>query len=744
MNLLTFLKKSIKGELSPEKQIEFLKSKMDINPKELAIVVKFLQKQIPKKPTLKNAIDVCGTGGSGLNRINTSTISAFILSSLGVGIAKHGNRAASGRFGSFDLLEALGVKFTDNILEIEKKYKKENLAFLFAPFFHPVMKYFAQMRKDIGEPTFFNLLGPLLNPALVKRQIIGTTFKDKMLLIAETCKLLGKEKVYIVCGEDGLDEVTLTGKTFVTELLNGKIKSYTITPEDFGVERASFQEIQGGDSKENTQIALDILNGKCKTRHKDLVLINCSLALKLADKVGTLKEGYEMASQAINIPSILLKIIKNKRLEVEVRKNKYLIDKVSASTRDFAGTLKRDKLALIAEIKKTSPISGIIYKRKFSVSKIAKNYERFGASAISVLCDKKFFNGDLKYLKEAVANTYKIPVLCKDFIIDEYQIYEARKYGADAILLIASILTEHQLTKFIQVAKSLNMDAICEVHTLKELEKVLKTPAKIIGINNRNLHTFKIDISTSAKIAKHIPKDKIIISESGFSSKTDFKKLPQNINAILVGTALMKGSKISEFVNKKIKICGIRTVKDAKFCEKLGIDFIGLNFVPTSKRFITLARAKAICKSIKKIATVGIFQDQSVANVNNIAQKLNLDYIQLSGEESVEFVKKCCKPIIKTISLKKKFDLLKAEKYIPYTAYILFDGSTPGTGTTFNISLKNIQFPFLIAGGISLKNIEEIVKNTNPLGIDIASGVETNGKTDLKKIKLIFNKLKSC
>jgi len=734
VNLLTFLQLSIKGKLSPEIQVEFLGSKTDITPKELANVVRFLQKQIPNKPYLKNAIDICGTGGSGLERINTSTISAFILAKLGIPVAKHGNKAASGRFGGFDLLESLGIKFTDNISDIEEKFKKERLAFLFAPFFYPVMKNFAEMRKKIGRPTFFNLLGPLLNPAFPKKQIIGTTFKDKMELIAETCLLLGKEKVYVVCGEDGLDEVTLTGKTQVMELSNGNIKSYTITPENFGIKSAVFHEIKGGNAQFNTRIATDILKGECKTRHKDLVLINTALALKLTDKVRTLKEGYEAASQAINTPDILLKIVEHKRKEIGI----------APSTRDFAGALGKNGLSLIAEIKRASPSAGTIYKKNFSPSEIARNYENSGADAISVVCDKKFFDGDLKYLKETSKSTSKTPILCKDFIIDASQIYEARKHGADAILLIASILTEKQMEDFITVAKSLNMDALCEVHTLNELSKVLKTSAQIIGINNRNLHTFKVDISTTAKIAKHIPPDKIVVSESGFHSAEDIEKLPENVSAILVGTALMKGTPISEFIGKKLKICGIRSVEDAKFCDKLGVDFIGLNFVPSSKRFISIEKAREIRKAVKKTKIVGVFQNQPLEEINTTAKKLNLDYIQLSGNESVKFVKKCCKPVIKGISIRNENNLKKAGKYLPYAAYILLDGSSPGAGKPINIDLKNVNFPFLLAGGLTPENMKKTIKETNPLGIDIASGAETNGEIDRKKIGLIFNKLKSC
>jgi len=743
MNLLNFLKQSLKGELSIEIQREFLESKTKITPKELADAVRFLQKQAPKKLKLKHAIDVCGTGGSGLERINTSTISAFILARLGVPVAKHGNKAASGRFGSFDLLESLGIEFTDQIPDIERKYKAEGLAFLFAPFFHPVMKNFAALRRQITKPTFFNLLGPLLNPAFPKRQIIGTAFKNEMSLIAETCKLLGKEKVYIVCGEDGLDEVTLSGRTFVTELAHGKIKSYTIKPEDFGLDRAAFPEIQGGDAKFNTQIASDILRGTCETRHQDLVLVNCALALKLVDKAKTLKEAYEMASIAIHAPSILLKIVEQKRKEVEVRKGSRPLGKLYPSTRDFYGALKGGGLSLIAEVKKASPSAGVLC-RSFSLVDIAQKYERYGASAISVVCDKKFFGGDLKYLKKIAESTFKIPLLCKDFIIDEYQIYEARKYGADAILLIAAILSEQQISKFIKTAKGLKMAALCEVHTLEELQKVLRTPAEIIGINNRDLHTFKVDNSTTAEIAQFVPEGKLIVSESGFSSKSDLRKLPQNVDAVLVGTALMTGGKISEFVDRKVKICGVRTVKDANLCEKIGVNFIGLNFVPSSKRRVTLDEARLICESVKKVAKVGVFQNQSLETVNTIARKLDLDYIQVAGEESLSMIRKCCKPVIKTISVRAESDLKKAEKYLPYTAYVLLDGVSPGTGTPIAVDLRNVKYPFLLAGGISPSNVESAVNRVNPLGIDVAGGVETEGKLDPRKVRLLLKKLKQC
>jgi len=561
-NVISFLEKSINQELSLTEQENFLKNYQMKNAEELKEIVIYLQKKMPPAPILKNAIDICGTGGSGLSRINTSTINSFVLASLGVKVAKHGNKASSGRFGSFDLLEKLEINFQKENQDIEEIYEKENLAFLFAPKFHPIMKYFSEVRKKIGSPTFFNLIGPLLNPAKVKKQIIGVAFKDKMNLLAETCKLLGKEHVYIVCGEDNLDEVTITGKTHVCELKNNKIENYEISPKDFGLKIRPFEAIRGGNEKYNTKIALKILKDKCETSHLDLILVNSALALKLAAKVKTFREGYKLALYSIknkkalrtfqNIKllskqsGILLKIIKNKLEEIQKYKNTIPLNQlkkiIKKSKRNFKKAISNKKMSLIAEIKKKSPSQGILSSKKLDIIKLAKNYENIGVNAISVLCEKKYFNGNLEDLRKVSEATKKIPILCKDFIIDEYQIYQAREFGADAILLIASILSKKQIIEFLKISEKLNMHAICEVHNKKELRKVLDAPAGIIGINNRDLTDMQIDLNTS------------IVIESGIKNKLDINSLPKNINAVLVGTSIMqsknKKEKIQELLNK--------------------------------------------------------------------------------------------------------------------------------------------------------------------------------------------------
>ncbi|MEK7126843.1 MAG: indole-3-glycerol phosphate synthase TrpC, partial [Patescibacteria group bacterium] len=405
-----------------------------------------------------------------------------------------------------------------------------------------------------GKPTIFNILGPLLNPANPKIQIIGTSFLPQMELIAKTCKILKKKKVLIVRGFDGLDEVTLTGSTNIVELNNGKIKKYTVSPEDFGVNPCKFEEIQGGDEKKNRQIAFDILKGICTSRpclpagrHADLVYINCALVLKFLGKVNDLEEGYRLAKNVCGLKK--LADYKNDIL-LKISADKFL----KRSDRDFYNALKNPKNArpaLIAEIKRASPTEGIFLGGKaFSPAKIAKIYEENGANAISVVTDNKYFKGSFEYLKAVKSATKNIPVLCKDFIVHEYQIYKAREYGADAVLLIASILSKEQIISFLGTAKNLGMECLVEIRNEEDLKKVSETSARIIGINNRNLTDFSIDLEITNKLAKLIPKNKIVVSESGVSSKKDLKKLGNRVDAVLIGTVFMRSKNIKQLIHE--------------------------------------------------------------------------------------------------------------------------------------------------------------------------------------------------
>lgn len=252
--------------------------------------------------------------------------------------------------------------------------------------------------------------------------------------------------------------------------------------------------------------------------------------------------------------NILDEIIEYKKSEVARKKeqlplNKILsgIDKLSPP-RDFSSAIgSPGKLHLIAEIKKSSPSAGEIAKN-FDVREIAKQHEQSGADAISVLTDIKFFQGDILYI-DIVKQMTSLPVLRKDFIVDEYQIYESRYFGADAILLIAAVLDKEKIQNFLKIASELKLSVIAEVHKEEELGAVLETEAGIIGINNRNLSDLAVDMNTTLKLKPKIPKGKIVISESGIKNKDDIAKLRNcGVNAVLIGEHFMKSKNIKESV----------------------------------------------------------------------------------------------------------------------------------------------------------------------------------------------------
>ncbi|MGQ3889404.1 indole-3-glycerol phosphate synthase TrpC [Legionella sp. CNM-1927-20] len=256
--------------------------------------------------------------------------------------------------------------------------------------------------------------------------------------------------------------------------------------------------------------------------------------------------------------SILKKIAEHKLLEVQTAKEEIPLQELALLNpdppRDFIAALKRSRPAIIAEIKKASPSKGII-REDFDVATIAKIYEKNGASCLSVLTDKQFFQGDNHYLSLAKKNT-SLPILRKDFIIDNYQITESRALGADCILLIVDLLSDMQLLDFCQEAQALNMAVLVESHSQDELERALRLPTPLMGINNRSLHTFVTDLTTTLELAKEIPADKMIVTESGINTPDDIILMQENnINTFLIGESLMRaadiGNKLQELIQAK-------------------------------------------------------------------------------------------------------------------------------------------------------------------------------------------------
>ena len=252
-------------------------------------------------------VDTCGTGGDGTKTFNISTTAAFVVAGAGVKVAKHGNRGMSSGCGSADVLDALGVKYDIDAAGVERCLDEVGIGFMFAPRFHPAMKFAASPRREIGIRTVFNILGPMTNPARAQSQLLGV-FDDKLALImAEVLGLLGCRHALVVHGEDGMDEITLGGKTTVCELKEGVVSRYHIDPEDFGFARISINQLRGGPPKENADILRCVLHGE-KGPYRDVTLLNAAAALVAADLVKDLKEGVKLAAESIDSYAAMKKL----------------------------------------------------------------------------------------------------------------------------------------------------------------------------------------------------------------------------------------------------------------------------------------------------------------------------------------------------------------------------------------------------------------------------------------------------
>jgi anthranilate phosphoribosyltransferase len=268
-----------------------------------------------KIPHHQDALDVCGTGGDKLKTLNISTAVAFVLASSGIKIAKHGNRAVSSASGSADIFTHLGIAFDDNIKNIDNNLRDYNLSFLFAPYFHPILKNVAEIRKSINEPTIFNYIGPLLNPVNPQQQIIGTSNKNIMHKIAEV--LLKNNPLgsfYVVHGFDGMDEITISDNSYLLKISQQKIHEIEIIdPENYGIQKCSINAIIGGNAEYNSQKMLELFAGKT-SKYLDIVALNCAFALKLINKFENINDGIIFSQELLKngkVLEFLNKITKN-------------------------------------------------------------------------------------------------------------------------------------------------------------------------------------------------------------------------------------------------------------------------------------------------------------------------------------------------------------------------------------------------------------------------------------------------
>ena len=429
----------------------------------------------------------------------------------------------------------------------------------------------------------------------------------------------------------------------------------------------------------------------------------------------------------------------------------------------FEAALRQQDFNFICEVKKASPSKGIIAEH-FPYLDIAKEYEVAGAAAISVLTEPDFFKGDKKYLQE-IASTVKIPVLRKDFIIDEYQIYQAKLWGASAILLICACLDVLTLTKFRELADSLGLSSLVEAHDEDEVQMAIDCGARIIGVNNRNLKDFTVDVQNSVRLRNLVQDDVIFVSESGLETPEDIQVLrDNNIGVALMGETFMRSpNKVEKlaylygptYYTPKVKMCGISKIDTIPAVVEAKPDYMGLVFAP-SKRQVTVEQAKTLVEELHKqyavrynsetIKTVGVFVNETIENLLKIAEEVKLDVIQLHGDEDESFIQilkeQSNVEIWKAVQVRSAAD---AEKWIDSSAdMLLFDAyhkdERGGTGEVFDwSSLDEFERPFMLAGGIDSTNVARAIRTVRPYGIDISSGIETEGVKDNEKMKAFTN-----
>jgi len=459
--------------------------------------------------------------------------------------------------------------------------------------------------------------------------------------------------------------------------------------------------------------------------------------------------------------SLLAEIVACKRQDVAARMAKtplaVLEKQAKPTTRRLAEALKKPGLRFIFECKKASPSEGLI-RPDFDAQKIAQSYAAF-ADAVSVLTDAPYFQGSFADL-QAVRATLSKPVLCKDFIVEPYQIFEARMHGADAVLLMLSILDDTNYQRCAKVAKALSMDILTEVHEEEELERALSLGAQVVGINNRNLKTMKVDLSTTRRLAPKIPRDKTIVCESGIQSRLDIDWLRAFVDGFLVGSHLMKEAQLDlalrSLIFGRIKICGLRTPEAARLAYAAGASFGGLIFAPESLRCVNEARAREIADA-SPLEMVGVFVNDAPARIMQLAHALKLKAVQLHGEETQAYVHALrgglpggCK-IWKAIRVETEATVSKETLAKTGADHVLLDAFHPsargGTGRRFDWKLlrripRELLSHIIISGGVTPENVEE-AHNLGGYAIDVNSGLESApGEKNPVAVERLFSHLR--
>ncbi|WP_127346442.1 bifunctional indole-3-glycerol-phosphate synthase TrpC/phosphoribosylanthranilate isomerase TrpF [Pseudidiomarina mangrovi] len=426
-----------------------------------------------------------------------------------------------------------------------------------------------------------------------------------------------------------------------------------------------------------------------------------------------------------------------------------LQQQLTPSQRSLAAALAKPRASFILECKKASPSKGLI-RPNFNAVALAQTYARY-ADAISVLTEPDFFQGDFSYLA-AVSAAVDIPVLCKDFITEPLQVLLARHFGADAILLMLSILDDQQYQQLASLAAQFNLDVLTEVATAEEMYRAARLGANIIGINNRNLHDLSIDPQRSIELSQLAPAGALLVAESGFSEHSAVRATAPYVDGFLVGSALSAQANVDQACRELIygqhKVCGLGSAADAMVVRAAGAAYGGLIHVGHSPRYVSLTQAQTITAAEPLLRYVGVFADQPLADVVAFAEATQLFAVQLHGHEDIDYISQLRQAlpagtqIWKAIGVDEPLVLpdLRVDNYV-------LDNRYGGSGSCFDWRLIASLTPAqrancMLAGGINHSNASAALA-TGITRLDVNSGVEyAKGRKDAGLILQFFNQLR--
>lgn len=475
-----------------------------------------------------------------------------------------------------------------------------------------------------------------------------------------------------------------------------------------------------------------------------------------------------MNSAQLPEKEILKKIVSHKIKEIAARKSEVSMSALMDSA-DFSRQcislkkqlLNKNNSGIIAEFKRKSPSNPKI-NNEADAADVVREYTKAGAAGISVLTENKFFGGNNNDLTTARTLT-DLPLLRKDFIIEVYQIAEAKAIGADVILLIAAALTKKRIRELASYAKGLGLEVLLEVHNKTELESSINEFVDMVGVNNRDLKTFTVNIEKSLELAREMPSGFLKISESGINNARTIVNLKNaGYSGFLIGEHFMKTGKPGDSCRKliaevkqlsalkaplKVKVCGMRDIANIHELCVVKPDYIGMIFYPGSPRFVG---SKPVIKIPETVRKVGVFVNEKTTVIKKIAGEYRLDFIQLHGDETPEQCKELAAlglRLIKSFPIFPSFSFSIVEPYIPFCDYFLFDtphSSYGGSGSSFDWKILNrytYNIPFFLSGGIGIHNAVEAASFKHPMlhALDINSKVETEpGVKDIEKIKKLL------